>query len=100
MYIEANAMYITWRLWYRHARFRTIPFMSHCRRCVFPVEREVLAYEYSQPDCAGKPEGLVMAVPQADGETTSLESGTQIHHAEHPHPVGRNGVFFLHDADL
>ena len=67
---------------------------------VFPVERKVLANEDPQSDGAAQPERLVMAVPQADGETASLKARAQVHHAEHPHPVGRNGVFLLHHANL
>ena len=40
-----------------------------------------------------------MAVPPADGETASLESGTQVHHPEHPHPGGRYGVFLRMERD-
>ena len=41
-------------LWPRHERLRAIPFLSHCRGCVFPVRREVLANEDSQLCAATK----------------------------------------------
>ena len=38
-------------------------------RGVFPVKREILTDKDSQADGAAQPKTLVMAVPQADGET-------------------------------
>src|SRR5271157_5108015 len=67
---------------------------------VFPVKREVLAHEDSQANGATQPKALVMAVPKAYRETAAIEAGAQIHHAKHSHPVGRNGVFLPHHANL
>src|SRR5215469_11228865 len=41
-----------------------------------------------------------MAIPQAYGEPAPLEAGAQVHHTEHLHAVGRNGVLLPHYADL
>ena len=49
MYMETSAMYIAVEAL---VRFGTIPFLSHCRRCVFPVKRKVFANEDSQADGA------------------------------------------------
>ena len=34
MYMLLRFMYISWRLWFGLARFRTVVFLSHCRGCV------------------------------------------------------------------
>jgi hypothetical protein len=64
------------------------------------VKRKVLANEDSQSDGAAKPEGFVVTVPQADGETAAIEPGAQVHHPEHPHPVGGYCILLPHKANL
>ena len=67
---------------------------------VFPVKGKVLADEDSQANGAAQAERLVVAVPQADCESASIESGAQVHYSEHLHAVVRDGVLFPHYANL
>jgi hypothetical protein len=41
----------------------------HRRGRVFPVKREILTNKDPQANSATEPKALIMAVPQADGET-------------------------------
>ena len=41
-----------------------------------------------------------MAVPQAYSEPAPLETGAEVHHAEHLHAIRRNGILLPHHADL
>jgi hypothetical protein len=41
-----------------------------------------------------------MRVPEPNRETGAVHLGFQIENAEHLHPVRRNGVLVVHDADV
>ena len=64
------------------------------------MKGKVLAHEDSQANGAAQAERLVVAVPQADCESASIESGAQVHYSEHLHAVVRDGVLFPHYANL
>jgi hypothetical protein len=52
----------------------------------------------SQANGTTQSKTVVMAVSQADAKPAPIEVRTQIHHTEHLHAVGRDGVFFPHHA--
>jgi hypothetical protein len=64
------------------------------------TESKVLADKHADAHRAAEPEGLVMAVPQADGKAASLKAGFKIEYSEHSHSILRHCEFFADRTNM
>jgi hypothetical protein len=60
----------------------------------------VVTHEHAQTDGAGKPEALVISIPDSDRESASIEARFEIDHAKHFHTVFRYRELLTYDADM
>jgi len=65
-----------------------------------PVERHVVANEYSVTDRKRQSHGLIVRVADADCESCAVESGFKFENAEKLHPIFRNGIFIANHVDM
>jgi hypothetical protein len=64
------------------------------------TESKVLANKHADSNRAAEPEGLVMAIAQADGKAASIKAGFKIEYSEHSHSILRHCEFFANHTDM